>query len=70
MQNFVILVDEGVETTEDHGCPKVQDLSVTDEELWICSSYSFRQKTLPHDEERKAKVFGNWTVQRLKLYIF
>ena len=59
------LLDRDVENLEDHGCPKVQDL--VDEGNWICSSYPFRHKTTLHCAERDAKLFGNWTVQDLRL---
>ena len=45
-----------VENLEDHGCPNVQDL--VDEEMWICSSYPFRQNTTFHCAELKAKLFS------------
>ena len=31
------LMEKDEETSEDHGCPKVQDL--VDEDMWNCSSY-------------------------------
>ena len=62
------LLDEEVENLEDHGCPTVQDL--VDEEMWICSSYPFRHKITLHCAERKAKMFGNWTMQHLMLKIY
>ena len=59
------LMGKRVENLEDHGCPKVQDL--VKEEVWICSSYPFRQKTTLHCAERWAKLFGNWIMEHLKL---
>ena len=59
------LLDKEVENSEDHGCPKVQDL--IDRENWIGSSYAFRHKITLHCAELKAKVFGAWTMQHLKL---
>ena len=59
------LLGKKVENLEDHGCHIVQDL--VDEELWICLSYQFRHKTSLHCAERKAKLFGNWTLPHLRL---
>ena len=59
------LMDKEVETLDDHGCPKVQDL--VDEEIRICSRYPFRRKTTLHCAERKAKMFGNCIMHHLKL---
>ena len=47
------LMDQLLENLEDHGCPKVQDLAETDEEMCICSSYPFRHKTTLYCAERK-----------------
>ena len=57
------LLDEEVEILEDHGCPKVQDF--VHEEVWICSSYPFTQKTTHHFAERMAKLFGSWIMRYL-----
>ena len=59
-------LDKDVQTLEDHGCPKVQNL--VDEEIWICSTYPFRLKTTLHCAERKAKLFVNWIMRYLMLY--
>ena len=58
------LLGQNVETLDDYGCPKMQDLVKTDSS-WICSSYPFRHKTRLHCAERKAKVYGDWTTQHL-----
>ena len=58
------LLGQNVENLDDYSCPKIQDLVKTDS-LWICSSYPFRHKTKLHCAERKAKVYGNWTMQHL-----
>ena len=55
---------QNVETLNDYGCPKVQDLVKTDS-LWICSSYLFRHKTRLPCAERKAKVYGEWAMEHL-----
>ena len=62
------LVGQHVENLDDYGCPKTQDIVKTDS-LWICSSYNFRHKTRLHCAERKAKVYGEWTVQHLYPFI-
>ena len=54
-----------VENSDDHGSPKCRDF--VDKDMWICWSYSFRQKTTNHSAECNPKVFGNWRVQHLKL---
>ena len=54
-------LDKDAENLEDHGCPKVLDLD--DEKIWTCSSNPFRLQCA----ERKAKMFGNWILQRLML---
>ena len=56
------LLGQNVENLDDYGCPKIQDLGHS---LWICSSYPFRHKTRLHCAERKAKVYGEWTMQHL-----
>ena len=53
---------QNVESLEDYGCPKIQDLVKTDS-LRNCSSYPFRHKTRLHCAERKAKVYGDWAKQ-------
>ena len=58
------LLGQNVENLDDYGCPKIQDLVKTDS-LWNCSSYPFRHKTRFHCAERKAKVYGDWTMQHL-----
>ena len=58
-------MDKEVENLVDHGCPKVQDL--VDEEMWIFSSYPFRQMATFHSAERKSKVFGNRLMHHLSL---
>ena len=58
------LLRQNVENLDDNGCPKTQDLVKTDS-LWNCSSYPFRHKTRLHCAERKAKVYGEWAMQRL-----
>ena len=55
---------QNAENLDDYGCPKIQDLVKTDS-LWICFYYSFRHKTRRHCAERKAKVYGEWTMQHL-----
>ena len=58
------LLGQSVETLDDYGCPKVQDIVKTDS-LWICSSYPVRHKTRLHCTEGKAKVYGEWAMQHL-----
>ena len=58
-------LDKEVETLENHGCARVQD--IVDEEMWICSRYPFRHKTTLHCAERTAKMFGNWILRHLLL---
>ena len=58
------LLVQNVENLDDYGCPKTEDVVKTDS-LWICSSYLFRHKTRLHCAERKAKVYGDWTMQHL-----
>ena len=58
------LLGQNVESLDDYGCPKIQDLVKTDSS-WICSSYTFRHKTRLHCAERKAKVYGEWAMKPL-----
>ena len=58
------LLGQNVENLDDYGCPKIQDLIKTDSFL-ICSSYPFRHKIRLHCVEKKAKVYGDWTMQHL-----
>ena len=67
LEKFRLLTNhfgQNVETLDDYGCPKIQDLVKTDSS-WICSSYYFRHKSRLHCAERKAKVYGEWTLQHL-----
>ena len=57
------LLAGNVETLDDYGCPKIQDLVKTDSS-WICSSYPLRHKTTLRCAERKAKVHGDWATQQ------
>ena len=59
------LLDGEVTNLDRDGSPKFQDL--LDEEMWICSSYTFIHKTLGHCAERQAKVFGNWIMHHIKI---
>ena len=64
------VLGRNIENFDDYGCRKIQDLVKT-KSSWICSSYSFRTKTRLHCAERKAKVYGDWAMQHLKiLYVF
>ena len=58
------LLGQHVEILDDYGCPRIQDLVKTDS-LWNCSIYPFRHRTKLHCAERKAKVYGDWTMQHL-----
>ena len=58
------LLGRNVENLDDYGCPKIQDLVKTDS-LWICSSYTFQQKTRLHCSERKTKMYGEKAMQHL-----
>ena len=55
------LLGQNVENMDDYDCLKSQDLIKRDN-LWICSSYLFREKTRLHCAERKAKVYGDWAM--------
>ena len=57
------LLGKEVETLDHYGCTKILHLN-TD---WLCTSYSYRHKTNLHSTERKAKAFGEWTVQHFDL---
>ena len=62
--NFLsTLLGKEVENLDDYGCPKIQHLN-TD---WLCTNYPYRHKRNIHCAERKAKAFGEWTVQRFSL---
>ena len=59
-----------VENLDNYGCPEIQDFVKTNSS-WICSSYPLRHQTRLHCAERKAMVFGEWTMQHLSiLYMF
>ena len=58
------LLGQNVQKMDDYGCPKTQDL-IQKDSLGKCSSYIFRHKTRLHCVERKAKVYGEWTMQHL-----
>ena len=61
------LLRQNVENWDHYGCPKTHDLvgGGKMDSSWICSSYLFRHKTRLHCAERKAKVYGEWTMQHL-----
>ena len=64
MQDFDNLMDKDLENLDDQGFPKTRDL--INEKIRICSRYPFRHKTTLHGAERKANLFGNWTMQLSK----
>ena len=64
LKSFFNLLEKEVEK-KTYGCPKVQDL--VDEEIGICSGYSFRNKTTLHCSERNAKLFGDLIMHDLML---
>ena len=61
-----------VESLDDYGCPKTQDLAVEGKtnSSWICCSYTFLHKTRLHCAERKANVYGDYAMQHLELKFF
>ena len=61
---LIRLLGQNVQSLDEYGCPKVQDLVKTDS-LWISSGYLFRHKTRLHCAERKAKVYGEWAMKHL-----
>lgn len=58
-----MILGKNVENLDDYGCPKIQHLNTE----WLCTSYPYRHKTNLHCAERKAKAFGEWTVQHFNL---
>ena len=56
---FIIDLIEKVQNmvVDDHGCPKNRDFvePKEEEEIWICSSYQIRHKTILSFVERRAK---------------
>ena len=54
-------MNEEMEKLEDHTCPRIQDLAKTDEEMWICSRFPFKQKTTHYCAERRAMFYDNTT---------
>ena len=61
------LIGQNVETLDDYGCPKIQDLvgEGKTNRCWICSSYPIRHKTRRQCAERKAKVYGDRAMRHL-----
>ena len=61
------LLGPNVESWDDYGCPKNQDLvgEGKKDSSWICFSYLFRHKTRLHCAEKKTKVYGEWAMQHL-----
>ena len=53
------LLGKQVENLDDYGCPKIQELNCD----WLCSSYPYRHRTTLHCAEKKAQIFGTWTLQ-------
>ena len=60
-----------LENLDDHGCLKIRDRvdPSSDEEIWFRLSYPFRHMTTLHCAEQKAKLLGNWIMQRLNVKI-
>ena len=50
-KNLTSLLSKELESLDDHGCPKVQDL--VDQGTWICSSYPLTRKSAFHCADRK-----------------
>ena len=65
------LLGQNLENLDNYGCPKIRDLVGKGKanSSWICSSYPFQYKTRLHCAERKAKVYADWAMQHLNLYI-
>ena len=67
------VLGQKIENLDDYGCPKIQDL-VREEKTdssWVCFSYPFPHKTRLHCAEKKTKVYGEWSMQHLRiLYVF
>ena len=65
------LLGQNLETMDDYGCPKFQELvgEGKAESSWISSIYPFRQNTRLHCADRKAKLYGEWVMQHLILSI-
>ena len=55
------LLGKNVESLDNYGCPKLQDVVAEGKTdiSWICSSYPLRHKTRLHCAERKAKLYGD-----------
>ena len=65
------LLGQTVENFLEYCCPKNQDTvgeGKTDSS-WICSSYPFLHRTRFHCAERKAKVYGEWAMQQLLIFV-
>ena len=63
---LINLLGQNVENLHDYVCPKIQGLVKTDS-LRTCFSCPSRHKTRLHCAERKAKVYGEWSMQHLNL---
>ena len=63
------ILGQNVENLDDYGCSKIKVLAGEGKtnSSRICSSYPFQHKTRLHCAERKAKVYGDWAMQHLKL---
>ena len=70
LKNLGHFSDKVVKISDGHVWPKTRDLfnPKAEEEFWIHSSYAFKHKSILHCAERKAKMFGNWALQPLKLW--
>ena len=51
-----------VENLDDLGCPKAYKLLLNCDAEWNCSNYAFRHKKNLHCAEKKAQVYGIWTL--------
>ena len=51
-----------VENLDDLGCPKASKLLENDDAEWNCSNYPYRHKKTLHCAEKKAYVYGIWTL--------
>ena len=68
---FTRLPGQNVENLDDYGCPKIQDLVQEGKAncSWICSIYPFRHKTRLRCAERKARLYGEWAMQHLYIFV-
>ena len=70
MQVLHNLLDKEVGKLDDQGCLEIKVQTESGSRLWVCSNHPFQHNTTVHSAEQQANLFGEETMQHLKLKNF